>query len=92
MQTAIKKGHRLRGNPAFLIDLGNNIINFSSSKMSYFHNFHSPPQFYVNGIKYVNDYVLEEYRPQVQAFLTKRRTTKREIRKYLSSMFMVFST
>jgi hypothetical protein len=35
--------------------------------------------FYINGIKYVNDYDLEEYRPQVQAFLTRRRTTKREI-------------
>ena len=35
--------------------------------------------FYVNGIKYINDYDLEEYKPQVQAFLTKRRTVKREI-------------
>jgi len=28
----------------------------------------------------MNDYDLEEYRPQVQAFLTRRRITKREIR------------
>jgi hypothetical protein len=39
------------------------IINQSSSQMSFIHNFHQPPVFYVNGIKYVNDYDLEEYRP-----------------------------
>ena len=50
--------------------------------MSFIHNFHQPPVFYINGIKYVNDYDLEEYRPQVQAFLTRRRTSKREIRKW----------
>ena len=51
-------------------------------QMSYIHNFHQPPVFYINGIKYINDYDLDEYRPQVQAFLTRRRTTKREIRIY----------
>ena len=35
--------------------------------------------YYVNNIKWINDYDLEEYRPQIQAFLTKRRLTKREI-------------
>ena len=35
--------------------------------------------FYVNGIKYINDFDIEEYRPQIKAFLTKRRTVKREV-------------
>jgi len=35
--------------------------------------------YYVNGIKHIFDYDLEEYRPQLQAFLTRRRTTKREV-------------
>jgi len=47
--------------------------------MSYVTNLHQAPSYYVNGIKYINDYDIEEYRPQIQAFLTKRRTTKREI-------------
>jgi hypothetical protein len=46
---------------------------------SFIHNFHSPPSYYVNGIRYVQDYDLEEYEPSVRAFLTKRWTTKREI-------------
>lgn len=37
----------------------------SSSEMSFIHNFHQPPIFYINGIKYINDYDLDEYRPQV---------------------------
>jgi hypothetical protein len=40
---------------------------------------HNPPTFYVNGIKHINDYDLEEYRPAIKAFLTKRRTVKREV-------------
>ena len=47
--------------------------------MSYIHNLHQPPTYYVNGVKHINDYDTEEYRPQIQAFLTKRRTVKREI-------------
>jgi hypothetical protein len=46
---------------------------------SFTHNFHSPPWYYVNGIKHTEDYDLEEYEPAVRAFLTKRWTTKREI-------------
>jgi hypothetical protein len=46
---------------------------------SFYHNFHSPPFYYVNGIRYIYDYDLEEYEPTVRAFLTKRWTTKREI-------------
>jgi len=30
-------------------------------------------------VKIVNDYDIHEYTPQMQAFLTRRRTTKREI-------------
>ena len=47
--------------------------------LSYIHNLHQPPTYYVNGVKHINDYDTEEYRPQIQAFLTKRRTVKREI-------------
>jgi len=47
--------------------------------LSYTHNFHSPPFFYVNGIRYINDHDLEDYEPSVRAFLGKRWTTKREI-------------
>lgn len=46
---------------------------------SFIHNFHQPPHFYVNGIRYVQDYDLEEYEPSCRAFLTKRWTTKREV-------------
>lgn len=31
--------------------------------MSYVTNLHQTPMFYVNGIKYINDYDTEEYRP-----------------------------
>ena len=37
-----------------------------------------------NGIKYVNDYVIDEYKPQIQAFLNRRWTTKREIHPKIS--------
>ena len=47
--------------------------------MSYVTNLHQAPLYYVNGIKHIFDYDLEEYRPQLQAFLTRRRTTKREV-------------
>jgi len=46
---------------------------------SFYHNFHSPPHFYVNGIRYMNDYDIDEYEPTIKAFLTKRQPTKREI-------------
>lgn len=55
------------------------IISTMARSMSYYHNFIHPPFFYVNGVKYINDYDIEEYKPQVQAFLTKRRLTKREV-------------
>ena len=47
--------------------------------MSFYSNLHQPAQFYVGGKPYINDYDIEEYRPQIQAFLTKRRTVKREL-------------
>lgn len=47
--------------------------------MSYVHNLHQPPAYYVNGVKHINDFDIEEYRPQIRAFLTKRRTVKREV-------------
>ena len=40
---------------------------------------HHAPAFYVNGIKYLQDWDLDEYRPQVKSFLTRRRTVKREV-------------
>lgn len=46
---------------------------------SFTHNFHSAPVFYVNNIRYIQDFDLEEYEPAVRAFLTKRWTCKREI-------------
>jgi len=51
----------------------------ASRGFNYVHNFHQAPAFYVNGVKHINDYDIEEYRPQIKAFITKRRMTKREI-------------
>jgi hypothetical protein len=56
----------------------NNLLRGARS-FSYVSNLHHPPVFYVNGAKFINDYDTEEYRPQIQAFLSKRRTTKREV-------------
>lgn len=55
------------------------LTNLSRRGFSYISNLHQAPAMYVNGIKYTNDYDIEEYRPQIQAFLTKRRTVKREV-------------
>jgi hypothetical protein len=41
------------------------LVQNSRASMSFTHNFHQPPVFYINGIKYINDYDLDEYRPQV---------------------------
>lgn len=46
---------------------------------SFTHNLHSPPYYYINGIRYVQDYDLDDYEPSVQAFLQKRWTVRREI-------------
>jgi hypothetical protein len=51
----------------------------NSRSMSYATNLHQAPSYYVNGIKHINDYDIEEYRPQIQAYLTKRRVTRREV-------------
>ena len=56
-----------------------NFLHHHYRTMSYVTNLHQAPSFYVNGVKYINDFDIEEYRPQIQAFLTKRRTTKREV-------------
>ena len=53
---------------------------------SYYHNFHQPTSFYVNGIKHTTDYNTDLYKPQVRAFLTKRWTAKREIPPKISVM------
>ena len=55
------------------------LLKPSIRNMSYVTNLHQAPMYYVNGIKHIFDYDLEEYRPQLQAFLTRRRTTKREV-------------
>ena len=31
--------------------------------LSYTHNLHQPPAYYVDGHKHINDYDIEEYRP-----------------------------
>lgn len=54
-------------------------LGISRRFMSFTHNLHSPPFFYVNGIRYIQDHDLEDYEPSVQAFLGKRWTTKREV-------------
>jgi hypothetical protein len=46
---------------------------------AYIHNFHHPPVLYINNTKYVNDYDISEYEPVVQAFLSKRWISKREV-------------
>ena len=67
--------HGSRSSPASLL-----FKNMSQARsFAFIHNLHQPPAFYVNGKKFINDFDLEEYRPQIQAFLTKRRTVKREI-------------
>lgn len=48
-------------------------------QFAFFHNLHSPPHYYVNGIRYLQDYDLDEYEPAIKAFLTKRWPVKREI-------------
>ena len=49
------------------------------ASLSYFHNFHHPTIYYVNGMKRQNDYNTDLYSPVIRAFLTKRWTSKREI-------------
>lgn len=46
---------------------------------SFVHNFHHSPHMYVNGIKYLQDWDIDEYSPTIKAFLTKRWPTKREV-------------
>ena len=53
--------------------------SISKRAFSVVSNLHQPPIYYLNGQKQINDYDTEEYRPQIQAFLTKRRTVKREV-------------
>ena len=48
-------------------------------RFAFIHNFHHPPVFYVNDVKYTNDYDISDYEPVVQAFLTRRWITKREV-------------
>lgn len=55
------------------------MIQYPRNDFSFYHNLHHPPVYYVNGLRYVNDYDIEEYLPQVKAFLTRRWTTKREV-------------
>ena len=55
------------------------LLTVPARVMSYATNLHHPPSYYVNGVKHINDYDIEEYRPQIQAFLTKRRTVRREV-------------
>jgi len=55
------------------------LVTMAAKNMSYYSNLHHPPVYYAEGRKHVNDYDIEEYRPQVQAFLTRRRSVKREI-------------
>ena len=47
--------------------------------MSYYHNFHHPTIYYVNGRKHQTDYNTDQYSQHVRAFLSKRWTCKREI-------------
>lgn len=51
----------------------------SRRAFSFIHNFHNPGHYYINGIRYIQDYDLEEYEPAVRAYVTKRWTCKREI-------------
>ena len=61
----------------------NKILNVLAShqirKFAFIHNFHHPPIFYVNDVGYTNDYDISEYEPVVQAFLTRRWISKREV-------------
>lgn len=47
--------------------------------LSYYHNFHHPSIYFVNGVKKETDFNTDLYKPHVRAFLTKRWTAKREI-------------
>ena len=55
------------------------MLKIQRRTLSYVSNLHQVPAYYVNGKRHINDYDIEEYRPQIQAFLTKRRTVKREV-------------
>ncbi len=64
MQTSLSKVSLRKGiYTSNDIILGNDLIRSNVKFMSFFHNFHSPPYYYANGIKYINDYDLEEYKP-----------------------------
>ena len=54
--------------------------------LSYYHNFHHPTIFYVNGKKHQTDYNTDMYTPHVRAFLTKRWSAKRELPAKISIM------
>ena len=53
---------------------------------SFYHNFHQPVHYYVNGTKFTQDHNIVEYTKQVQAFITKRWMCKREIPPKVSIM------
>jgi hypothetical protein len=55
------------------------LISSTFRNLAVIHNFHHPPVVYVNDTRYVNDYDITDYEPVVQAFLTRRWMTKREI-------------
>ena len=55
------------------------LTHLQRAVFSYYHNFHHPTEFFVNGRKHTTDYNTDLYQPHVRAFLTKRWTTKREI-------------
>jgi predicted hydrolase (HD superfamily) len=62
------------------------LFEFQRAPFSFTHNFHHPPQYYVNGIKHVFDYDITQYKPQIQAFLQKRWTSKREVHPKIAIM------
>jgi hypothetical protein len=53
---------------------------------SYYHNFHHPTEFFINGKKHTNDYNTDLYNPYIRAFLAKRWMAKREIPPKISIM------
>lgn len=62
------------------------LTHMQKAYFSYYHNFHHPTLFFVNGKKHTTDYNIDLYSSWIRSFLSKRWTAKREIPAKISIM------
>ena len=62
------------------------LTQVQKANFSYYHNFHHPILFFVNGRKHTTDYNIDLYSSWIRSFLSKRWTAKREIPAKISIM------